>query len=79
MQNLADLLGATVVRPSITETTALGVAYLAGLQQGTYKSLSEIADLWRRDAIFESKLGKSQREQRYLGWKDAVGRVTNKN
>jgi len=75
MQFLADMLDAKVQRPEITETTALGVAYLAGLQTGIFKSLQQITDLWRQQASFEAKMPEQQRQSLYLGWQDAVTRV----
>ncbi len=75
VQRLADTLGCTCERPAVTETTALGAAYLAGLQLGVYESLEEIAALWHRQAAFEPKMAAPQRERRYHGWKQAVARV----
>ncbi len=76
MQFLADIIKADVDRPTITETTALGAAYLAGLQCGIFGSLGEIGDLWQRDRRFEPSMAAEKREQRLAGWADAVGRVT---
>ena len=75
MQRLADLLGLTVERPVVTETTALGAAFLAGLGCGLYDSLDEIAALWSLDRAFTPTLGSQEREASYEGWKDAVERV----
>lgn len=77
MQFLADILDVTVDRPKITETTALGAAYLAGLQTGVYSSLEEIAKLWECEHRFEPRMGPSLRESLYAGWIDAVERVCN--
>ncbi|WP_203301344.1 glycerol kinase GlpK [Marinobacter sediminum] len=77
MQFLADILDVTVDRPKITETTALGAAYLAGLQTGVYSSLEEIAKLWECEYRFEPRMGPSLRESLYAGWIDAVERVCN--
>ncbi|WP_286222035.1 glycerol kinase GlpK [Marinobacter apostichopi] len=77
MQFLADILDVTVDRPKITETTALGAAYLAGLQTGVYSSLEEIAKLWECERRFEPRMGPSLRESLYAGWIDAVERVCN--
>ena len=52
MQFQADLLGIPVVRPLVTETTALGAAYLAGLSTGVYKSTAELSELWRAERRF---------------------------
>lgn len=75
LQTLADTLGATIDRPSCVETTALGVAYLAGLQAGVFQSLEEIESLWQLDRRFEAKLSKFDRDRRYQGWVDAVARI----
>lgn len=71
----ADMLGVDVVRPKVTETTALGAAYLAGLQAGVYGGLDEIAELWAEAARFERKQDASIADKRYAGWQDAVARV----
>jgi glycerol kinase len=75
MQFLADILGATVDRPEITETTALGAAYLAGLKIGIYNSLEELETMWQREKRFEPKFDKPTRDGLYDGWKNAVRRV----
>jgi glycerol kinase len=71
----ADILGIPVVRPVITETTALGAAYLAGLAVGFWRSEKEIAGQWQVETRFEPKMKKSERERLYEGWQQAVGRV----
>ncbi|GIZ11232.1 glycerol kinase GlpK [Pseudomonas sp. NCCP-436] len=75
MQFLADILGVSVERPEVTETTALGVAYLAGLQLGLYPNLAAIASHWHRQQRFEPRMQADQRERLYAGWLDAVKRV----
>jgi glycerol kinase len=75
MQFLADILGATVDRPEITETTALGAAYLAGLKAGVYNSLEDLESMWLREKRFEPEFNKSTRDSLYDGWKTAVRRV----
>jgi len=75
MQFLADILGATVERPHITETTALGVAYLAGLKAGVFKSLAELEDKWQCEKQFTPTMVKHSRDAFYQGWKNAVNRV----
>lgn len=77
MQFLSDILNVTVDRPRVTETTALGAAYLAGLHTGVYKSLDEIAQLWERERRFEPAMRPALRESLYAGWLDAVERVCN--
>ena len=71
----ADILGIPVVRPVITETTALGAAYLAGLAVGFWKSENEIAKQRQVEMRFEPKMKKSERERLYAGWQAAVARV----
>ena len=75
MQFLADILGVPVERPEVTETTALGVAYLAGLQLGWYTSLEEIASHWHLQRRFTPQMASEHRRKLYLGWLDAVQRV----
>ena len=71
----ADLLGIPVVRPVITETTALGAAYLAGLAVGFWKNEREIAAQWQVEKRFEPQMKRSERERLYDGWKAAVARA----
>jgi glycerol kinase len=75
MQRLADLLGVPVERPVVTETTALGAAFLAGLQVGVFPSLDALTDLWARDRRFEPAMAQEERSRRRQGWIDAVRRV----
>ena len=75
MQFLADILDLPVERPVVTETTALGAAYLAGLQAGIFASTADIAQRWRRDRLFEPKMKAEERERLYAGWLEAVARV----
>ncbi|GAB2697376.1 glycerol kinase GlpK [Aliiglaciecola aliphaticivorans] len=72
---LADILGAEVDRPEVTETTALGVAYLAGLQAGIYSSLDELSEQWRCEHTFVPRFSKQQRDQAYGLWQQAVNRI----
>jgi glycerol kinase len=72
---LADILNVTVKRPKEIETTALGVAYLAGLQVGIYNSLEDIAKTWTAKSTFEPNMPQSTREKLYQGWLEAVARV----
>jgi glycerol kinase len=72
MQFQADILGVPVERPEVTETTALGAAYLAGLAVGLWKSKEEIA--WNLNKRFEPQLSKDERERLYSRWKEAVKR-----
>jgi hypothetical protein len=75
MQFLADILGVPVERPEVTETTALGVAYLAGLKAGVYRDLDEISGHWQRQQRFEPRMDSEHRSKLYHGWLDAVQRV----
>ena len=75
VQALANTLGVQVERPQVTETTALGVACLAGLQQGLFNSLEDIARHWDCEHRFSPVMPEQRREQLYAGWLDAVKRV----
>jgi glycerol kinase len=72
MQRLADLLDAPVDRPVIQETTALGAAYLAGLNAGVYPEPSKFADNWRLERRFKPAMGAATREKKLKGWARAV-------
>ncbi|NNM73786.1 glycerol kinase GlpK [Enterovirga aerilata] len=72
MQRIADLIGAPVDRPEILETTALGAAYLAGLQAGIYPEPERFSDTWRLDRRFGPTLDPGTRERRIAGWRKAV-------
>ena len=74
MQFQADLLGAPVLRPTVTETTALGAAYLAGLAVGFWKSLPELAALWRLDRQFDPLMSRDAAATRLARWSQAVAR-----
>jgi glycerol kinase len=74
MQFQADILNTHVERPSVTETTALGVAYMAGLAVGFWQSKEEIVGNRILDRIFEPGMDTSSRERLYRGWKRAVER-----
>jgi glycerol kinase len=75
MQFQADVLGVPVVRPRVTETTALGAAYLAGLAVGFWNSLEEIAAQWQVDKRFEPQMSTDERNQRLASWRKAVERA----
>ena len=77
MQFQADLLRVPVVRPRTRETTALGVAYLAGLAVGFWKNRAEIARLWRDERTFRPQTPPAASRQLLAGWHRAVGRVKN--
>jgi glycerol kinase len=77
LQFQSDLLQTPVVRPKIAETTALGVAYLAGLAVGFWKSREDVAHQWEMDRRFEPKKTKAEVERLRAKWKDAVQRSRN--
>jgi glycerol kinase len=74
MQFQADLLGVPVVRPAVTETTALGAAYLAGLAVGYWPSVKAITGQWRQDRRFEPRMARSTAETLRERWSAAVAR-----
>ncbi len=74
MQFQSDQLGVPVERPQITETTALGAAFLAGLAVGFWEDKADIAALWAIETRFQPTLGRAQCDQHYRGWKRAVER-----
>ena len=79
MQTQADLLGIKVVRPRITETTALGAAYLAGLDVGFWKNIDDIKNQWQVERCFEPIADSDTVEAAKAGWANAIGRtLTNK-
>lgn len=75
MQFQADVLGVPVVRPTVTETTALGAAYLAGLAVGYWSSQEEIASQWQVQKRFEPAMSSDERIQRLTEWRRAVERA----
>jgi glycerol kinase len=75
MQFQADILGVPAQRPVVTETTALGAAYLAGLATGFWSSQEEIARQWAVERTFEPNMSDDQRMSLYAGWKRAVRRA----
>jgi glycerol kinase len=74
LQFQADLLGVAVVRPAVTETTALGAAYLAGLAVGFWSSADEIAGQWRADRRFEPVMSRAAAATLRERWREAVSR-----
>lgn len=75
MQFQADILGVTVDRPKIVETTAAGSAYLAGLTVGVWNSPSDLDQIRRTDSRFEPQMDEKQRDELYQGWLTAVARI----
>ena len=74
MQFQADLLGVTVVRPKVAETTALGAAYAAGLAVGFWDDLEELRGNWQVDRTWQPQMTEGRREELYAGWLKAVER-----
>ena len=74
MQFQSDILGVTVIRPRISETTALGAACLAGLAVGFWRDKADIKAMWQPDAIFRPDMADEQRRRLIGGWDRAVGR-----
>ena len=75
MQFLSDIVDLRVERPVVTETTALGAAYLAGVQVGVFDSLDDVTANWQRDRSFEPAMDNSERERLLAGWTKSVSRV----
>lgn len=75
MQFQADILGAEVIRPKVTETTAMGACYLAGLATGYWENLGEIKKQWEAETIFGPKAAEEDILREKAGWKDAVRRT----
>jgi glycerol kinase len=74
MQFQTDILNVPVIRPTVTETTALGAAYAAGLTVGFWKNLDELRSNWKEDRIWLPRMGKVLRENKFIDWKRAVER-----
>ena len=75
MQFQADVLDVPVIRPSVTETTALGAAYAAGLAAGFWSDQDELRERWSEDKRWEPSMEDEDREARYAKWKKAVERT----
>lgn len=74
MQFQADMLGVPVIRPTITETTALGAAYAAGLAVGYWSGFDDLRQNWGIDRTFEPQMGYDERNRLYAGWQKAIER-----
>ena len=74
MQFQSDILNLNIDKPKITETTALGAAYLAGLAVGFYKNKNEIKSKWKVQKEFTPNMDENKRNKLYKGWKKAVSR-----
>ena len=75
MQFQADIVGASVIRPEVTETTAMGACYLAGLAVGYWNSLDEIRQQWKAERVFTPSGADVTPAKE--GWKDAIARTIN--
>jgi len=75
MQFQADVLGVPVIRPAVTETTALGAAYAAGLAVGFWSDQDELRDRWSEGKRWEPQMSEEDRESQYAQWKKAVQRT----
>ncbi len=79
MQFQADILGISVVRPKVVETTALGAAYLAGLAVGYWENQQALVQLWQEGRRFEPNMDSDERDSLRQGWKQAVAQTLLKN
>ncbi len=75
VQNLTDILDCPVERPVVTETSALGAAYLAGMQAGFYGGPEDVAANWQRQRAFAPEMPAGERQERYARWTQAVARI----
>jgi glycerol kinase len=75
MQFQADILGTSVIRPTVTETTALGAAYLAGLAVGYWESIDHIISQWGVDTEFTPSAAEEDIDNLKKGWADAIRRT----
>jgi len=75
LSHLANVLDAQVARPTCVESSALGVAYLAGLQSKVYTSLEELSNMWQCERSFAASMNKPTRDELYQGWLTAVSKV----
>lgn len=77
LQFQSDITGVDVIRPQLVETTAMGAAFLAGLETGFWNNVDEIKSIWNEDRIFSSSMKEEEREKLYGGWQKAIGRCSN--
>jgi glycerol kinase len=75
LQRLADVLGLTILRPKMAESTAFGAACLAGLGRGVYRSLNDVVSLWKPEMKCEPQIDVRLRDREIAGWRDAVRRA----
>ena len=76
MQFQADIMGCTIRRPMIRETTALGAAYLAGLATGVWRDKEDIRAQWTLDRLYQPQMEEGQRGRLLAGWRKAVDRAS---
>jgi glycerol kinase len=74
-QFLADCLATPVDRPKVTETTALGACFLAGLKVGVFDSLDAVRSRWQQERRFEPSMAAEERDRLYAGWGNAIQRT----
>ncbi|HDD61687.1 MAG: glycerol kinase [Chloroflexota bacterium] len=74
MQFQSDILNVPVIRPTITETTALGAAYAAGIAVGVWKNQEDLREYWQEDRVWKPTMEEVERDRLYKGWKKAVKR-----
>lgn len=79
MQFMANMINAKIERPPLLETTALGVAWLAGMHVGLYKDMNGFAEEWKCEETYKPDMPMQMREKKYAGWKEAVSRTLSKN
>lgn len=75
VQFLSDVMNLPIERPVVTETTALGAAYLAGLSSGVYQDVDQVGQLWEQECQFTPLMKDNERDTLYNGWLDTVSRV----
>jgi glycerol kinase len=75
MQFQADMINVPVIRPVVSETTALGAAYAAGMAVGFWKDFSELRANWKQGKIWKPGMDADLRQKLYAGWKKAVTRT----
>ena len=79
MQFQADVIGAQVIRPQVTETTALGAAYLAGIAVGFWAGVGEVKQQWKAERVFSPSATEAEVAAAKAGWADAISRTLNNN
>lgn len=77
LQFQSDITDTDVIRPQLVETTAMGAAFLAGLQTGFWKDIDELKLIWHEDRLFSSSMDKEKRDILYKGWQKAILRCCN--